>query len=313
MRNKDIQLINTIRQFIETDTQAVKNDLTQLIQEYERKSKRLDVIIKQSDKQQFRLLELNEELDVYKNKLEEKVETEIQKRKNQESLLEQQSRLAAMGEMIDAIAHQWLQPINIINMQIGLLHYDFDDGLIDKAYITHFQSESNKQIQHITDTLNEFRSFFRPVKELATFNIKQSIESVISLIHDELMLHSINTSINIKHDIQLFAIENEFKHIILNILNNAKDAYIENPSRHKSIIITLSQSKTHNIIEISDQAGGIPENIIANIFKANITSKEKGTGIGLYMSTQITEKFHGSLSVKNTANGAIFTLAFPLE
>jgi len=312
MHNKDTDIIKNIQQFIETDNESIKQDLSHLIREYERKSKRLDIIIKQSDKQQFTLLELNEELDAYKNTLEEKVESEIQKRKNQEALLEQQSRSAAMGEMVDAIAHQWLQPINIIHMQTGLLTYDFEDGLVNKDYIALFEQESNRQIQHITSTLNEFRSFLRPAKEIKLFNIKQSIESVLLLVQDEFHLHSIHTTLQVTEDIQLLAIENEFKHIILNLLNNAKDAYIENKNEHKNITITLSQSNTHTIVCIADQAGGVPEKILPNIFKANITSKEKGTGIGLYMSTQIANKFNGHLSVENTKNGASFTLAFPL-
>ncbi|MCK5111707.1 MAG: hybrid sensor histidine kinase/response regulator [Arcobacteraceae bacterium] len=257
-------------------------------------------------------LQDKEELYQYRNHLEKKVEDEIFKRRASEKVLIQQSKLAAMGEMIDAVAHQWKQPINIIKIHTDMIGYDFEDGNINKAYINKFQTKVFNQVNHITNTLNEFRSFFRPNKETHPFNIKDSIDSILVLIHDDFIKNKIEIEVNIKSDFIIDGIENEFKHIILNIANNSKDAFNENNIKHKKIIITTNSDNISKQLEIQDNAGGIPEYIIDDIFKANVTSKAegKGTGIGLYMTKQIIEKYNGTIEVKNIKDGAIFTINF---
>lgn len=171
--------INYIKTFLDDDYISLKDNLEKLLKDYERKSKRLDTIIKRGDQQQLQLIKLNEELDEYKNHLEEKVEEEIKKRQEKEKMLLQQSKLAAMGEMMDAIAHQWKQPINIIHMQVDLLGYDYQDNLVDLEYIKKFRAEVFGHIKHMSDTLAEFRTFFRPNKENEEFDIKDMINKVL--------------------------------------------------------------------------------------------------------------------------------------
>jgi len=306
---KEDKTIQYLESFLEHDLSNFNTSIISLLNDYKRKSKRLDRIIKQSDKQQATLLELNEELDSYKNHLEQKVEEEIAKREEKEKMLEQQSKLAAMGEMMDAVAHQWKQPINLIKMKVDFLEYDFEDNLINKEYIKEFQANVFNQINHMNTTLEEFRSFFRPNKEVEEFNVKQMIEKVLFLIKDEFIKNSIQISIHNKNNFTLLGIENEFKHLILNVLNNSKDAFNENEIKNRSIEITIIQDEISKKIEILDNAGGIPVHVIDNIFKANVTTKEegKGTGIGLYMSSQIAQKHNGILSVENVEKGAKFT------
>ena len=308
MEAKNDKIISYIENFLETDYAHLKDDLTKLLVDYKRKSKRLDRIITQSDKQQKKLLELNEELDEYKNHLEEKVEREIKKRKEKEKMLLQQSKLAAMGEMMDAVAHQWKQPINVINMQVDMLGYDYEDGRVDEAYIKEYQDMAFSQVQHMIDTLNEFRSFFRPNKQSEEFDVKKMIEKVLLLIKDELIKNNINVVVNSDQNFKILGVENEFKHLILNILNNAKDAFNDKGIKQRDITIDILQDDRSRRIEISDTAGGIEQNIIKDIFKANVTTKEegKGTGIGLYMSSQIATKHNGTLSVENIDAGAKF-------
>ena len=305
---KDIT-IEFIEKFLDEDYVDLKENLETLLTNYQRKSKRLDKIMEQSDKQQRKLIKLNEELDEYKNHLELKVEEEIKKREEKEKMLLQQSKLASMGEMMDAVAHQWKQPINIINMQVDMINYDYEDGLINQEYIDEFQNKVSSQVKHMTSTLNEFRSFFRPNKEVSEFNTKNMIDKVLLLVKDEFVKNRIKITINDIGNFNLIGVENEFKHLVLNIINNSKDAFNEHNTKNREIKINLLNDDTSNTIEIIDNAGGIPEHVIEDIFKANITTKEegKGTGIGLYMSSQIAQKHNGSLTVNNIENGAKFT------
>lgn len=306
MDNRD-KTVEYIEAFLNEDYANLKKSLEKLLKNYKKKEHRLETIIKQSDRQQTRLLELNRELDKYKNYLEERVEEEIALRQDKERMLLQQSKLAAMGEMMDAVAHQWKQPLNVIGMQAEILEYDYEDDLMDKEYIQNFRNQIFAQIEHMTDTLNEFRTFFRPNKNEEEFNVKEMIDKVLLLVKDEFMKHQITIKLNNIQDFTIFGIENEFKHLILNIINNAKDAFNDNDIKSREILINISHD--NKSIEIIDNAGGIPENIINDIFKANVTSKaeDKGTGIGLYMSSQIAQKHNGELSVENVSGGAKFT------
>jgi len=244
----------------------------------------------------------------YKKNLEIQVQNEIEKRLYQEKILIQQSKLAAMGEMIDAIAHQWKQPLNIMSLQTDMLQYDYEDGYINKEYIDTHIEKFQQQVTHTLTTLDEFRKFFRPNSENQKFKISDTIDSVLVLVKDEFLKNKIKIEQKIQCDIQIMGHENEFKHLILNIINNSKDAFIENNIENRIITITLNNFKDSLKLELIDNAGGIPLDIIDDIFKPNITTKPigKGTGIGLYMSSQIAEKIDGKLRVENIGNGAKF-------
>ena len=306
MQDKNLEFLNS---FLNNDFKNFSNGLQKLLNDYEKKTKRLDKILNQNDKQQLQLIKVNDELDEYKNHLEEKVQQEITKREEKEKMLLQQSKLAAMGEMMDAVAHQWKQPINIINMQVDMMGYDFEDGLVNEEYINKFQDNVSSQVQHMTSTLNEFRSFFRPNKEASSFDIKQMVDKVLLLVKDEFMKNQITIIIDDEQNFSLNGIENEFKHLILNIINNSKDAFNDNNIKNRKIQINILNDENSKSIEIIDNAGGIPEHVIEDIFKANVTTKAegKGTGIGLYMSSQIATKHNGILNVNNINDGAKFT------
>jgi len=304
--------IKVIENFLENDYANLKKNLEKLVKDYKRKENRLNTIINQSDKQQQKLLSLNEELDSYKNELEIKVEEEIIKREEKEKMLLQQSKLAAMGEMMDAVAHQWKQPINIIKMNVDMIGYDFDDNIVDKKYLEEFQNNIFNHINHMISTLNEFRTFFRPNQDMEDFDVSNMIQKVLLLVKDEFVKNSINITLESEENFFISGIENEFKHLILNIINNSKDAFIENNTQNREITIRILKIDEINSIEIVDNAGGIPNNVIDDIFKANVTTKTdgKGTGIGLYMSSQIATKHHGILSVSNVENGARFVFSY---
>ena len=274
-------------------------------------SKQLFSIIKKT----IHKISLQKENEEYKHNLELKVEEEIQKREYQEKILMQQSKLASMGEMMDAVAHQWKQPLNIINMRVDMLQYDFKDEIIDEKYIDDFIDRFKFQMKHIVNTLDEFRNFFRPNKASKKFSISNSIDSTLLLVKDEFLKNRITFLKDIKDDGIILGSPNDFKHLILNIINNSKDAFIENDIQNRTIHIDLFKIDETIRLEIYDNAGGIPNNVIDNIFNANVTTKEegKGTGIGLYMSKQIANKHRGEIYVENINNGVKFIFVTSLK
>lgn len=238
---------------------------------------------------------------------------EIEKRIVNEKLLVQQSKMAAMGEMMDAVAHQWKQPLNALSMYSEIIKSDFEEGSVDQKYVDQFKDDIQLQISHMVNTLDEFRTFFRPNKEEQDFQLLDVVNSVLFLTKDEFLKNRITVTIESEDPIRIHGSENEFKHLILNIINNAKDAFNDNNITEKRvIIIRLIEDQQSKRVEIEDNAGGIPEYVIDDIFKANVTTKEegKGTGIGLYMSMQIAQKHDASLSVRNQNDGACFTIIF---
>ncbi len=260
------------------------------------------------------LLEMNgAERTEREQMLEYRILEEIDKRLEREKILQSQAKMAAMGEMMDAVAHQWKQPLNALSMYSDLLRMDFEAGEVDRGYIEKFVEDLQEQIGHMVSTIDEFRTFFRPDKAPEPFGLKRCIQSVLLLIHDEMLRNDINVTVDAEREIIVHGIENEFKHLLLNLLSNAKDAFLDNGIDARDIFIRFYRQERHVFIEIEDTAGGIPETIIDDIFKPNFTTKPegKGTGIGLYMSTQIASKMHGTLAVENSGKGAKFTLKLP--
>jgi len=293
MKKAEKLLLEEIKSSIEAKKECSPELLSRILEAYENKEARHIKIMAQSDKQ----------LEGFTRNLDEEIEA-------QTKMLAQQSKMAAMGEMIDAIAHQWKQPLNAISMLSEIAEMDFEEGLIDTAYIKKHKEQIFSQIDHLISTLDEFRTFFRPNKDIVLFDAKKAIESVLLLTKDEFIKYTIEVEVIEENALSLEGIENEFKHIILNIINNAKDAFNENETKDRKIIIKLLEKEKKKYICISDNAGGIPIKVINDIFKPNVTTKAegKGTGIGLYMSDQIAQKMGGKLSVQNLNEGAEFTL-----
>ncbi len=227
-----------------------------------------------------------------------------------DKIIEQQSRLAAMGEMIDSVAHQWKQPLNAVSMVVDMLEDDFKDGSVDGEYIADLSSTVHRQINHMVTTLNEFRNFLRPSTKNETFRINTVIENVKILMKDELIAQNLYIELNIDKGIQIFGNENELKHLFINLINNSIDAFNERGITGRKLFIKCSRQNNQIIIEVLDNAGGISPDIIDHIFKSNTTTKAKGkgTGIGLYMSLKIVRKNNGTISVKNMDKGALFTI-----
>ncbi len=233
-------------------------------------------------------------------------------RLEQQEMLMQQSKMAMVGEMMDSVAHQWKQPLNALMLYSELIRNDFEEGKVDKAYVEEFRKNLQVQIDHMVNTLDEFRSFFRPNKEREHFNLLDVVNSALFLAKDDILKNRILVKMMRQDEIEIYGYPNEFKHLILNIINNAKDAFVDNEVKQRLIKINLIASELGDRLEICDNAGGIPESVIDRIFEANVTTKEegKGTGIGLYMSQQIAQKHQAKITAENRNGGACFIVTF---
>jgi len=251
------------------------------------------------------------ELNSFMKSLQVKVDEAISLQRYQEHLLIKQSYAASMGEMIDVIAHQWKQPLNVLNMRMSTLMLDFEDEMIDEKYIQNLQDKSLNQIRHLVNTLNDFRSFMSPHKRIETFKVQDMLKSCMTLIKDELEFHKIQIKLDLEHDFMIDAIENEFIHILLNILNNAKEMLVYEKIDKPKILVNIDDK--NKTIQIRDNGNGIYEKDIESIFDLHFTRKKNnsGSGLGLYMSKMIIEKYGGSINAQNAEDGgAIFTLYF---
>ncbi len=247
--------------------------------------------------------------------LNEHLKEEIEKRTNEilqkDKMLQEQAKLAAMGEMVGAIAHQWRQPLNSLNINIQNLDDDYEEGLIDKQFIDKFIEKQTQTINFMSKTIDDFRNFFRVDKIKQDFWVKKSIENTLSLVNAQLTSHNIEISLH-GEDFILHGVEGEFQQVILNIVSNAKDALVQNHTEYGKIDIVLQNKQ----IIIRDNGGGIPEEIIQRVFEPYFTTKEQGmgTGVGLYMSKIIIEQnMGGHLHVRNTKEGAEFIIDFTQE
>ena len=243
-------------------------------------------------------------------RLKREIKRRIILEEENERMLMQQAKHAALGEMMDAVAHQWKQPLNAIVMMNELLLMEYKEGTLDEKFLLEHKKDIDTQVEHLLNTLSEFRTFFRPEKKPEKFNLKASIDGVLLLVKDDLLKHTIDVAFVCDESIEISAIKNEFKHVILNIVSNARDAFVENNISNRKLSIIVKQHDEYLEIRIEDNAGGIPDEILPKIFESNFTSKEegKGTGIGLYISQQIVHKMGATLEAYNIENGAAFRL-----
>jgi len=247
----------------------------------------------------------------YQDKLKRQVEIEVEKRTQQHEIMCHQSRLAAMGEMIDSIAHQWRQPLNSLGIIVqGLRHISAQEE-IEVKFLKEIESEIMQKLNYMSQTIDDFSLFFRISKQKESFDILKSIEDAISLI--DIQLKNYNIIIEIikdkKSDLRVFGFVNEFRQVILNMINNSMTAIISKDVQNGKIKIFINSIQETLQIEIIDNGGGISSEDMPKIFNPYFTTKEKGSGIGLYMSKVIIEShMDGLLSVENSKEGAKFTI-----
>ena len=231
-----------------------------------------------------------------------------------ERLMMQQSRMSAMGEMIGAIAHQWRQPLNALGLMIQDADMSYRCNEMDTEYFASFKQKSMEQISFMSKTIDDFRDFFKIDKEIKSFPVISKINEVISLLKPQFASSDIQITLEQNCDCSVSGYPNEFMQVILNILNNAKDAIIQTKKEGGLIKITTRCRTNACVTTIEDNGGGIEKQVIEKIFDPYFTTKapDKGTGIGLYMAKTIIEKhMDGAINVTNTENGALFTIMLP--
>lgn len=253
----------------------------------------------------------HQELKHLNRVLEKRVDEEVVKNREKDYMLIQQGRQAAMGEMIGNIAHQWRQPLTTVSLLIQNLHETYSYGGFTKEFMDKTIEQTLQVIQHMSRTIDDFRHFFKPDKDKTVFLPGDVIQKTISFVEPSMKYQNISLRFEAEENLSVTGYPNEYAQVLLNILSNARDAFVERNVSLPEIMIRVFGKKKKTVVTISDNAGGIPEHIMDKIFEPYFTTKGlgKGTGVGLYMSKTIIEKhMEGKLSARNIAGGAEFRI-----
>ena len=245
------------------------------------------------------------------SKLQEEVKKQLLELRQKDKLLIAQSKLAAVGETLAHIAHQWKQPLNQINSVVSNIDSDFSDNKLTKQTLEEHLNEIEQLTFYMADTITSFNNYLQPNENKEIFSIKDAFEDSYKLVYKLLEAQKITCNINVQNDSNILGVKKEFVQALLVILNNAKDILIQRDINNKIININIFRNNNKAIIEICDNAGGIQEQYFDKIFDPYFTTKphSQGTGHGLCMAKMIIEKsMHGNLNVSNEKNGAKFSI-----
>ncbi len=246
--------------------------------------------------------------------LKERIQQETEKRIATEKLLLRQSRLAAMGEMLSAITHQWRQPLSVLATVSATMRLDAETENLSQESVSHQLDDMDTTLDFMQQTMYDFKNYFKADKEKKDFSVKEAVENVTTMLSAALKNNNIMCELQADDNVDAYGISSELKQVILNLISNAKDAIKERAQTFDTyqgkIAISVRKEGTKGIIEVSDNGGGIPQESMGKIFDDYYSTKEeKGTGIGLSMSKMIIEdQFLGTIDVENTDEGAKFTV-----
>ena len=233
-----------------------------------------------------------------------------------QKILFMQSRMASLGQMIANIAHQWRQPLTELNLTL----YNMKKASLkkDEQKVDTLYKDSTTLIKNMSNTIEDFTNFFNPKKDKEVFIIKDAINEAINILNKVMIQEQIDIKITILEDCKALGISNELVQVIINLIQNAKDAFNVNNIKNKKISIILKDEMIDNInyacIYVEDNALGINKESIDKIFEPYFTSKHKsqGTGLGLFMSKMIIEKsLNGKIEHKNIKDGSRFSILIP--
>lgn len=286
-------------------------------------SLRFEKIIREGITTKFINTDLLEEISQSKQKVEQlnerlnqKLHLSLNEIEQQKLLLFHQSKLVSMGELIGNIAHQWRQPLSALALVIQNLEDTYRYGELDDKTIASLTSESMNLINYMSQTIEDFRSFVNPNQKVQDFDLNKAIEETLKLTESALRVHHIECKVTYDPlNPSVTGIPSEFKQVLINLINNSKDAILEHGD-HGSIVIAVTSDDTQVTLTFEDSGGGIPDEIIGRVFEPYYTTKQegKGTGIGLYMSYLIIhDKMKGNITVSDTDQGAIFRIILPLS
>jgi len=259
-------------------------------------------------------IKIQNELKEFNTNLELIIEEEIKKNMEKEQMIIMQSKLAQLGEMISMIAHQWRQPLSaisssVINLQMKLILNKDEKNLL--PYIDSQLTDIEKLTESLTNTIDDFKNYYKPDKKKKSVNINEVLNKAYSIIQNYFTFYNIKVLFDYKSEKEMYIFENEIIQVFLNILQNSKENFISKNIENPVILITTKNVDNTIYIDISDNGGGCEENILKKLFEPYFSTKleKNGTGIGLYMSLKIIEEHHyGTISVKNTDDGLCFSI-----
>lgn len=253
-----------------------------------------------------------EELKVLNNKLKDNFKREVQQRKDQESMLLRQCRMASMGQMLDSIAHQWRQPLMHINSVLLNMDSFIESRGGDDKYLTNKSNEIAMLTMHMSNTIEDFRGLFEIEKGQEEFFLESVIADVLVLMKNR--FSGILVDCEVGEDVLIYGSKSELIQVIIILFSNTVDAFERKIVNNKKVSIGTNNSKDSTIVTIKDNAGGIAPENLGVVFDPYFTTKELsgGTGLGLYLAKIIIEqKMNGRITVSNTSTGALFSISLP--
>jgi C4-dicarboxylate-specific signal transduction histidine kinase len=259
----------------------------------------------------------------YNKRLKEQVKLNIEELRRKDELLLQQQRMAAMGEMLSMISHQWKQPLGAVNtaimgvkIKIESGKYNLSDPFEQKKFLTYLDRKHDsilEYVQYLSSTTDDFRNFFNPNKNKELTALSTPIENALNIVKLPMKKNGIEITTDLHANTEFMMYPNEVTQILLNLLKNSEDNFKEKKTHEPKIVIATLLREHHAVIRIYDNGGGIPGNVAKHIFEPYFSTKNDklGTGLGLYMSKMIMEEHHnGTLSMQNQNKGVTFELSF---
>lgn len=231
---------------------------------------------------------------------------DITQLKKKDEMLIAQSRLAAMGEMIGMIAHQWRQPLNIISMNANNMILDITLDELDISEVEEYSHNIQIQTENLSKTIDDFRNFFKPDKSIVKIKLQDIIKETYKIVKDNLRSNDIAFNTSYKSESEIDACPRELMQVFVSIINNSKDAIIQKKHKDAKIDVNIYEDENYVITDICDNGGGIDMEILPKIFDPYFTTKDEtmGTGLGLYMSKMIIDNhFNGSIEAYNENEG----------
>lgn len=287
-----------------------KEELTEELQKKEKELEDFNVTLEE------RIAIQTKELIALNQNLEKRVKEEVQKNREKDRFLFQQSRLASMGEMLGNIAHQWRQPLSELSITLYKIKKIFlaaNDNNTDTFILSY--NHSKDIIKKMSKTIEDFRHFFNPNKKVEQFFVKDAVDDMLRIMHETIQRHGLKIKVLRSKPAFIDGYFSEFTQVLMNLLNNSKDAFVNNKIKERNITIIIDVDEESNAtISYIDNAGGIKEEIIEKIFDPYFTTKHTsvGTGLGLYMSRMIIkDSMNGEISAVNYQNGTKFNIIVP--
>jgi signal transduction histidine kinase len=263
---------------------------------------------------QEELASKHDQLEAINAQLQERIDAAISELRQKDQVMISQGRQASMGEMIGNIAHQWRQPLNALSMVIGNIRSAYQYNELTAEYLDKSVENGNRLIQKMSTTINDFRNFFKPDKEAIAFSARDQISHAVALVEAGLIDQNISVIQETPVDVVFRGFPNEFSQVLLNLLSNARDAIKDSGVAAGCITISLQERNDIGYVAVRDNGGGVPSEVLDKIFEPYFSTKQMGTGIGLYMSKMIIERsMNGTIETHNIAGGAEFVIVTPLE